>query len=245
MKSRKRVALVTGGCGEIGSAICKSLSRAGLKVIVADLDAARCEAVAKQVSGHAVQMDVAEPDAVTGAVREVFERAGRIDVCVNAAGWEEHKPFLETDEIYSAKVLEINLAGPIRVARAVLPGMKKSGWGRIINIASESTGAGAVAESIFAAATAGVIALTKSIAREFAGEGVTANAVCPGPTETPSLPTTDGSSRDRSEDMRPSVPIPHVVIPADVAPAVAFLASDDAAFITGQTLSVGGGLTTA
>lgn len=241
MKSRKRVALVTGGCTEIGTAICRSLAGAGMKVVVADLDPARCEGVAAEVSGHAVQLDVADPDAVTGAVREVFEKAGRIDVCVNAAGWGKTGPFLDTDEVYAAKALEINLGGPVRVIRAVLPGMLENRWGRIVNVASDSPEfATGVVEPVFSAASAGVISLTENIAKEFAGNGVTSNAVRllereAGSPEAPAVSDTDArlASADETLQNRRSA------FAAEVAPAVAFLASDEAASITGQTLSVG------
>jgi 2-hydroxycyclohexanecarboxyl-CoA dehydrogenase len=158
------------------------------------------------------------------------------------------RPFVETDEPFQSRVLEINLGGPIRVARAVLPDMIEAGFGRIVLIASDAARVGSSGEAIYAAAKGGLLALAKSIAREVVRHGITANCVCPGPTDTPLFrglaeATEDG---DRiTEALTRAIPMRRLGRPDDVAPAVAFLASDAAAYITGQTLSVSGGLTMA
>jgi len=239
-----RVALVTGGAGGIGAAICAELARAGHRVGVADLDSARAESVARPLGGFAIELDVTRPDSVSAAVA----RSGRIDICVNCAGWDRFLPFLETDEAFMHKVLAINLHGPIRVTHAVLPQMVANGFGRIINIASDAGRVGSSLEAVYSGAKGGVIAFTKTIAREFARYRITANSVCPGPNDT-ALLSEIASERDNGarvvEALRNAAPMRRLGTPEDVAPAVAFLASEGAGFITGQTLSVSGGLTMA
>ena len=145
-------------------------------------------------------------------------------------------------------MLEINLAGPIRVMRAVLPGMVERRWGRVINIASDAGRVGSMQESIYSGAKGGLIAITKTVAREVAGYGITANSVCPGLTDTPLLDVIKAANpkAERVLDaVGRAIPLRRLGRPDDIAPAVAFLASEEAGFITGQTLSVSGGLTMA
>ena len=241
-----RVALVTGGAGGIGSAICRALAEAGHRVAVADLSTAAAEGVAKEIGGVGVELDVTRPESVQSAVALIGDSIGPVDVCVNCAGWDEFRPFLETDDAFSRKVLEINLSGAIRVTRAVLGGMVERRWGRLVNVASDAGRVGSSLESVYSAAKGGLIAFTKTIAREVARYGITANAICPGPTDTPLLSkiTEANENADRViAAMTRAVPMRRLGQPEDIAPAVAFLASDGASFITGQTLSVSGGLT--
>ena len=243
-----RVALVTGGAGGIGAAICARLAEAGQQVAVADLDLDRARSVANEVGGIAVELDVTDPASVAAAVAGTVEALGPVEVCVSCAGWDELRPFLDTDEAFQAKVLEINLAGPIRVTRAVLPHMVAGSWGRIVTIASDAGRVGSSLESVYSGAKGGVIAFTKTIAREFARHGITANAVCPGPTDTPLLGAITAASTDAERvitGMTRAVPMRRLGQPDDIAPAVAFLASETAGYVTGQTLSVSGGLTMA
>lgn len=244
----ERVALVTGGGGGIGAAICRALAGAGSAVAVADLVLPAAEGVASQIGGVAVALDVTDPVAVAACVAEVGERLGPVDVLVNCAGWDELRPFLSVDEEFMAKVIEINLSGPIRVARAVLGGMVDRRWGRVVNIASDAGRVGSSLEAVYSGAKGGLIAFTKTIAREVARHGVTANAVCPGPTQTPLLSSIiegGGESAHVIASMTKAVPMRRLGTPEDLAPAVAFLASEGAGYITGQTLSVSGGLTMA
>ncbi len=241
-----RVALVTGGAGGIGSAICRALAEAGHRVVVADLSTAAAEGVAKELGGVGVELDVTRPESVQSAVATIGDSLGPVDVCVNCAGWDELRPFLETDDAFSRKVLEINLSGAIRVTRAVLGGMVERRWGRLVNVASDAGRVGSSLESVYSAAKGGLIAFTKTIAREVARHGVTANAICPGPTETPLLSKIIEANEDADRviaSMTRAVPMRRLGQPEDIAPAVAFLVSDGASFITGQTLSVSGGLT--
>lgn len=245
MSNSTRTALVTGAAGGIGCAISVALAARGTRVVVADLDIERAAAVAGEIAGLGVHVDVTDPQSLRSALELSRARFGPIEVLVNCAGWDEARPFLETDDVFSAKVVEINLMGPIRVCRAVLPDMLAAGWGRIINIASDAGRVGSSNESIYSAAKGGLIAITKTLAREFATQGVTVNAVSPGPTDTPlfaSLAGAGGSSAKTMAALERAVPMRRLGRPADVAGAVAFLASDEAGYITGQTLSVNGGL---
>ncbi len=246
--SQSRLAMVTGGAGGIGSDICRRLAAAGHHVVVADLSLEACESLAQELGGTGLVLDVSDPEAVTAAIAKTSGNRGPVEICVNCVGWDEAKPFLETDEAFSAKVLDINLAGPIRVIRDVLPGMIDAGWGRIVNIASDAGRVGSSLESVYSAAKGGMIAFSKTMAREFARYAITVNTVCPGPTDTALL----SGMIDDSETfgrvisaITKSVPLRRLGKPDDFGPAVAFLCSEEAGFITGQTLSVSGGLTMA
>ena len=240
------MALVTGGARGIGRAIALDLAGAGCAVAVADLLADDAQAVADEVGGIAVPLDITDSAAVTAAVGAIEGRLGPVDIAVNNAGWDELKPFLETDEPFWDRVIDINYKGCLRVTHAVLPGMVERGWGRVVNIASDAGRVGSSLESVYAGAKGGVIAFTKTIAREVARSGVTANCVCPGPTNTPLLAGMAAESGERFVDaLTRAVPMRRLGEPGDVAAAVAFLASERAGYITGQTLSVSGGLTMA
>ena len=198
-------------------------------------------------AGIAVLCDVADSDSVAAAVSAVEDALGPIEILVNNAGWDEMRPFVETDEPFWDRVIEVNFKGGLRLTHAVLPGMVERGYGRIVNIGSDAGRVGSSLESVYSGAKGGVIAFTKTIAREVARRGVTANTVCPGPTDTPMLHEVTGGDEGAKviEAMTRAVPMKRLGTPADVAAAVAFLASDEAGFITGQTLSVSGGLTMA
>jgi 2-hydroxycyclohexanecarboxyl-CoA dehydrogenase len=248
-----RAGLVTGGGGGIGRAIALALSAQGVAVAVADLDEGRARESVAAVQRHgglglAVAADVTNGASVDAAVSEAQSRLGPVDVLVNCAGWDQLRPFVETDEDFWRRVIEINYVGCLRTTRAVLPGMAERGWGRIVNIGSDAGRVGSSLEAVYAGAKAAVIAFTKTIAREAARRGVTANAVCPGPTQTPMLEAVAegrGGAQEVIAAMARAVPMKRLGQPEDVAAAVAFLASDAAGYITGQTLSVSGGLTMA
>jgi 2-hydroxycyclohexanecarboxyl-CoA dehydrogenase len=247
----ERVALVTGGGGGIGGAIAAELAADGHAVAVADLRAAAAGEVADALvagGGRAapVEVDVTDGESVARAAAAAEERLGPVDVLVNAAGWDELRPFVETDADFWERVIAINFTGCLHTTRALLPGMIERGFGRIVNVASDAGRVGSSLESVYSGAKGGVIAFTKTIAREAARHGVTANAVCPGPTRTPMLEgmTAEGGEKLVDALVR-AVPMRRLGEPEDVAFAVAFLASDRAAYVTGQTLSVSGGLTMA
>jgi 2-hydroxycyclohexanecarboxyl-CoA dehydrogenase len=243
-----RVALVTGGGGGIGAAIARALAADGCSVAVTDLRVEAAREVASTLDGRAlpVEMDVTDGASVTSALDRVASELGDVDVLVNNAGWDELRPFVETDEDFWDKVIAINFKGALHTTRAALPGMIERRRGRIVNVASDAGRVGSSMESVYSGAKGGLIAFTKTIAREAARAGVTANVVCPGPTRTPLL---EGMAEEGGEKMidalTRAIPMRRLAEPEDIAAAVAFFASERAAFVTGQTLSVSGGLTMA
>ena len=239
-----RVALVTGGGRGIGRAVAEALARDGCTVAVGDVR----ETDPVGEGGVAVELDVTDSGSVERAVESVTTALGPIDVLVNNAGWDEFRPFLETDEAFWDRVIEINFKGCLRMTRAVVPGMVERGHGRVVNIASDAGRVGSSLEAVYSGAKGGVIAFTKTLAREVARRGVTANSVCPGPTQTPLLEEMTGADEKGAkaiEAIKRAVPMKRLGSPEEVAAAVAFLCSEEASFITGQTLSVSGGLTMA
>lgn len=245
-EKRDRVAFVTGAARGIGRAIALALAADGRRVAVGDLLMHAAEETASDVGGVAVELDVTDPGSVADAIARVEAELGPVEVLVNNAGWDELRPFLDTDEPFWDSVIDINFKGCLRTTRAVLPGMVERGFGRIVNIGSDAGRIGSSHESVYAGAKGAVIAFTKTIARESALAGVTANVVCPGPTRTPLL---EGMAETGGEKLVSSleraVPMRRLGEPEDVAAAVAFLAGERAGYITGQTLSVSGGLTMA
>ena len=247
----ERVALVTGGGSGIGREICVGLAAAGRNVAVADLNLDGALETASLISATggtaiAVHMDVADSDAVQGGILQVLDELGPPELLVNCAGWDELMPFLSTDEDFWDRVIEINYKGVLRTVHACLPSMTENGWGRIVNIASDAGRVGSSFEAVYSGAKGGVIGFTKTIAREAARSGVTANVVCPGPTDTPLLDGIVAASDDGDKiigAMARAVPMKRVGTPIEVASAVIYFCSEEAAFVTGQTLSVSGGLT--
>ena len=240
------MALVTGAAQGIGRAIAAALAEDGRRVVVADLRADAAQQTAAELGGLAVALDVTDPASVAAGVGRVEDELGPVEILVNNAGWDELKPFLDTDEAFWNRVLEVNFKGCLRTTRLLLPGMVERGFGRIVNIGSDAGRVGSSLESVYSGAKGGVIAFTKTIAREAASAGVTANVVCPGPTRTPLL---QGMAEQGGEkligSLERAVPMRRLGEPEDVAAAVAFLAGERAGYITGQTLSVSGGLTMA
>ncbi len=249
----RRTAIVTGGAGGIGAAICEALAAAGSAVAVADIDRAGADRVAERLRAGgaeavAVALDITDAGAVAGAVEAASSQLGAVEILVNNAGWDRLAPFLATDEDFWRKVIDINFMGALRLTSAVLPAMIEAGWGRIVSVSSDAARVGSSQESVYAAAKGALISFSKSLARETARSAVTVNAVCPGPTDTPLLHGIAEAGEDAGKiiaAMSRAVPMKRLGRPEDVAAAVAFLASDEASFITGQTLSVSGGLTMA
>lgn len=246
-----RVAVVTGGAQGIGRGIVESLVDAGHRVAIADLNHDVATRTAEELGDGAiaVRMDVTDTASVAAAIAEIEDRLGPVEVVVNNAGWDDFMPFLKTSEEFWDKILEINFKGHLRVIHATVPGMIERGFGRVINIGSDAGRVGSSLEAVYSGAKGGIIAFTKTLAREVAGKGVTANTVCPGPTDTPALRSfTQSSGQDADKviaGMTRAVPMKRLGDPSDIGPAVAFFASDGAGFVTGQTLSVSGGLTMA
>jgi len=248
-----RTAFVTGAAQGIGQGIATTLGEHGFRVAVVDLnlDAAQATAGAIGAAGGtaiAVQADVTDTAAVQAAVKTATDELGPVEVAVNNAGWDDFMNFVDTTEEFWDRVIDINFKGALRVAHAVVPGMVDRGFGRVINIGSDAGRVGSSLEAVYSGAKGGIIAFTKTLAREVANAGVTANSVCPGPTDTPMLRAFAEKSGDGAKvlaGMTRGVPMRRLAQPADVAAAVAFFASDAAGYITGQTLSVSGGLTMA
>lgn len=249
----ERVAMVTGGGRGIGREICRALAADGRKVAVADLrteEAAETAELIRQAGGTAivVAMDVTDSDSVQQGILQVIDELGPIEVLVNCAGWDDLKPFLTTDEAFWDRIIEINYKGVLRTVHACLPSMVEAGWGRIVNIGSDAGRVGSSLEAVYSGAKGGVIAFTKTIAREMARKGITCNTVCPGPTATPLLDDIVAASSSGDKvigAMANAVPMKRLGQPHEVASAVAYFASEAAGFVTGQTLSVSGGLTMA
>jgi 2-hydroxycyclohexanecarboxyl-CoA dehydrogenase len=243
-----RVALVTGAGSGIGRAIALRLAREGAAVAVTDvnLEGARTTAAAAEGGrAIAVALDVTSAASVAEAVTAVQAALGNIDVLVNNAGWDKVEPFLQSTEETWDRVIAINLKGVLHCCKAVLPGMVERGEGRVISIASDAGRAGSSGEAVYSATKGGIIAFTKTLAREMARHHVNVNCVCPGPTDTPLLAEVASGNPRLSQALERAIPWGRLGQPEDIAGAVAFLAGPDAGFITGQTLSVSGGLTMA
>ena len=248
-----RVALVTGGGRGIGREICRGLAVQGRRVAVADLRAGEAAETVAMIGDDggtaiAVTMDVTDSDSVAAGLIEVVDELGRVEILVNCAGWDELKPFLDTDEAFWDRIIEINYKGALRTVHGCLPAMIEAGWGRIVNIGSDAGRVGSSLEAVYSGAKGAVIAFTKTIAREVARNGITANTVCPGPTATPLLDEIVASGDDGDKvigAMARAVPMKRLGQPPEVASAVLYFCSDEAAFVSGQTLSVSGGLTMA
>jgi 2-hydroxycyclohexanecarboxyl-CoA dehydrogenase len=246
-----KAAIVTGGGGGIGSAICRRLADGGARVGIFDLDVAAAERTAAALTAggaeaRAYQVDITDHAAVTRAVAAFEADIGPTDILVNNAGWDKFAYFLATEPDLWRKILAINLEGPLNLHHVVLKGMQARRSGRVVNIASDAGRVGSSMEAVYSSAKGGIIAFTKTMAREMARAGVTLNVVCPGPTETPLLESFLGEGEQGKkvyEGLKRAVPLGRLGQPDDIAGIVAFLASDEAAYITGQVISASGGLT--
>jgi 2-hydroxycyclohexanecarboxyl-CoA dehydrogenase len=240
--------MVTGAGRGIGAAIAARLAAAGAAVAVCDVDAALAEATAAKLEAAggralAVAADVSDGASVAKAVARVAAELAPASVLVNNAAIDVIRPFVETSEADWDRILAVNLRGTIVCCRAVLDGMIARGGGSIVNLGSDAGRVGSSGEAVYSASKGGVIAFTKALARETARYAIRVNCVCPGPTETALLAQVGEYSQKLLEGLVRAIPLRRVGQPDDVAALVAFLASDDAAYITGQTISVNGGLT--
>jgi 2-hydroxycyclohexanecarboxyl-CoA dehydrogenase len=245
------VAVVTGGGGAIGAAVCHRLAATGRPVVVIDLESAAAQRVAGELAGEGhrgVALDVADTEAVREAVASVEAEVGPIGALINVAGWDRFVPFVDTTPEFWERVIAVNYRGTLNTMHAVLPHMIDRQRGRIVSVASDAARVGSSLESIYAGAKGAVISFSKSVAREVARYGITVNVVCPGPTDTPlirGMADELGSGERFVDALTRAIPMRRLATADDVAPAIVFLASADAGFITGQTLSVSGGLTMA
>jgi len=242
---KDKVAIKTGGAQGIGEAIARRLANEGAMVAILDIQHEKAQVVANDIvskgrSAIAVKMDIADSQDVKRAVKEVEDKLGKVDVLINNVGWDVNTTFIQLTEELWDKIIAINLRGPITVTRAVLDGMVNRNYGKIVSIASDAGRVGSSGESVYSACKGGIIAFTKTLARELIRYNILVNCVCPGPTDTAFMAS---MGEKLVEAFQRAIPMRRLGNPEEMAGAVAFLASDDASYITGQTLSVSGGLT--
>jgi len=240
-----KIAIVTGAGQGIGRGIAEKLAAEGATVVVTDVNEATAAKTAAALGGDAIALvaDVTSRESVEAMVARVRKRFGQIDVLVNNAGWDKAGPFVDSDPADWDTVIAINLYGVLNTSKAVLPLMAEQGHGTVVNVASDAGRVGSSGEAVYSAAKGGIVAFTKTTAREMARHQVTANCVCPGPADTALFASIGGDDPKLRDALLRAIPLRRLAQPSDVANAVAFLASGEASYITGQTLSVSGGLT--
>lgn len=242
--------VVTGGGGGIGGATCRRFAAAGGRVAVYDRDLAAAERTVAEIeaaggTARAYACDITDRAAVEAAVTATEAELGPIDVLVNNAGWDVFKPFLQTNAGDWDRLIAINLVGALNMHHVVLPGMAARKTGRVVNIASDAARVGSSGEAVYAACKAALVAFTKTLAREHARDQITFNVVCPGPTETALFEDYKkgaGNPEKLAEAFRRSIPLGRIGQPEDLPGAILFFASDAASYVTGQVISVSGGL---
>ncbi len=247
----KKTVVVTGGGGGIGGATCRRFAEEGARVAVFDLNIEAAEKVAASIrtsdgAAEAIRCDITDRGSVDAAVAAAESRLGPIDVLVNNAGWDVFRPFTKTEPPQWDQLIAINLIGALHMHHVVLPGMVARKSGRIVNISSDAARVGSSGEAVYAACKGGIVAFSKTIAREHARHGITVNVVCPGPTDTALFADYKegaGNPEKLEEAFRRSIPLGRIGRPDDLPGAILFFASDDASYVTGQILSVSGGLT--
>lgn len=249
MLLKDKVAIVTGGAAGIGSGIVEKLAGEGAQVVIADLDDETAGDLASKVSSEqegtakAYKIDITDYEAVCKMVENVIEEFDQLDILVNNAGWDKIEPFLNSEPETWEKIININLKGTINCCHAVWEYFLNRKSGKIVNIASDAGRAGSSGETVYSSTKGGIIALTKSLAREGARSTINVNCVCPGPADTALFQQLSNDNPKLGEGLIKAIPFRRLAQPSDIASAVAFFSSDEADYITGQTLSVSGGLT--
>lgn len=237
-----KIAIVTGAGSGIGRATAIALADVGATVIVTDVNEVGGRETVSEI-GHCarfVPLDVTDRGACAAIATDLLDEHGRVDIVVNAAGWDLIQPFVDNTDDYMDRIVELNLKGPINVCKAMIPALTASGSGRIVNVASDAGRVGSTGETVYAGAKGGVVAFTKSLAREMTRHQIRVNCVCPGPTDTPLFAQQPEKMRTALER---AIPMRRVARPSEIADAIVFFASDRSSFVTGQVLSVSGGLT--
>jgi 2-hydroxycyclohexanecarboxyl-CoA dehydrogenase len=247
MRLDGKTAVVTGGASGIGKATAFELARAGARVIIADVNeegsaAAQREAEGMGLKVECLKLDLIDPQSIDGFAAQALERCGRVDVLANVAGWGKVQPFVENTPEFWERVLAVNLTGPVRLTQKLLPKMMEARAGKVVNVASDAGRVGSLGETMYSAAKGGMIAFTKSLAREAARFGINVNCVCPGPTDTPLMAAVPEKLK---EAFVKAIPFRRIGKPQEVADAILFFASARSDYVTGQILSVSGGLTLA
>lgn len=239
------ICIVTGAAQGIGKGIAQRLVEDGATVVVADLNGEAASATAAELGNESigVTVDITDRAAVDAMVEEAVAKFGRIDVLVNNAGWDKIGPFLEIEPEVWDRIININLYGSLHCSQAVARKMVDQGKGTIINIGSDAARVGSSGEAVYSACKGGLVSFTKTLARELARYGVTANAVCPGPSDTPLFAQISEENPKLRAALEKSIPLRRLAQPEDLANAVSFFASPGSSYVTGQTLSVSGGLT--
>jgi 2-hydroxycyclohexanecarboxyl-CoA dehydrogenase len=246
-----RVAVVTGAAGGIGRAICRRFIDEAINIVALDVNAVALKELAAGLGVDesrllCIAVDISDYQAVQAAVERGVAKFGKLDILVNNAGWDVAKPFLQTEPDLWDKIIAINLRGPLNLHKAALPHLIAAGGGKVVNVASDAGRVGSSGESVYSACKGGIIAFSKTIARECARDNIRVNVVCPGPTDTALLRSFvgDGEYGQKIYDgLKRSIPLKRLGQPDDIPGLIAFLSSDDANFITGQVISVSGGLT--
>ena len=242
-KLDNKIAIVTGAGQGIGKGIATKLAAEGATVVVTDINGETAQATAAELGGTGIVADVTSLESVRAMVEQTIAEHGRIDVLVNNAGWDLSGTVLQSDPAHWDKIMRINLFGVLNTSYTVMPHMAQAGSGSVVNISSDAGRVGSSGEAVYSAAKGGILAFTKTMARETARNGLRVNAVCPGPTDTALFASIGGDNPKLREALTRAIPMRRLGQPEDLANAVSFLASDEAGFITGQTLSVSGGLT--
>jgi 2-hydroxycyclohexanecarboxyl-CoA dehydrogenase len=245
MRLDGKIAVVTGAASGIGFATAGTLAAVGARVIVADIAKDKGEAAAASIQekGHKaeyIHLDITDDSSIAAFTEAIQGRAGAPDIIVNGAGWGQIKPFWEMPLDVWDKIVTLNLVGPMKLVKALLPKMMERNAGKIINVGSDAGRVGSSGETVYAGAKGGLIAFTKSLAREVARYNINVNCVCPGPTETPLL---FAVPEKHLEAFKRAIPFRRFGKPQEIADAILFFASSRSDYITGQVLSVNGGLT--
>jgi len=247
MQLKGKTAVITGAASGIGRATAEKMAAAGAHVLLGDIAGDAGETVAAQLrkNGHRadfIRLDVTDAASIEAFRRDALARAAQVDIVANIAGWGKTEPFVKNTPEFWRKLVDLNLMGPIAVTRAFIEPMMERKYGKVVTVSSDAGRVGSLGETVYAAAKGGAIAFTKSLARETARYNVTVNCVCPGPTDTPLMAAVPDKFKDAFIRV---TPMQRLALPAEIADAVLFFSSDATSFVTGQVLSVSGGLTMA